>query len=86
MNSIAYTNIFLAYVYTLTLFFTQLNCERAFSKLKLIKTRLRATLEQEKLEAFLMMSVEKELLHDGKYEEILTYIKNSSSLMNKMLI
>lgn len=85
MHSIAYTNIFLAYEYTLTLSFTQVNCERAFSKFKLIKTRLRATLEQEKLEAFMMMSVEKELLHDVKFEEILTYIKNSSSLMNKML-
>jgi len=85
MHSIAYTNIFLAYEYTLTLSFTQVNCERPFSKLKLIKTRLRATLEQEKLEAFMMMSVETELLHDVKFEEILTYIKNSSSLMNKML-
>lgn len=85
MHSIAYTNIYLAYEYASTLSFTQVNCERAFSKLKLIKTRLRATLEQEKLEAFMMMSVEKELLHEVKFEEILTYIKNSSSLMNKML-
>ncbi|XP_025190886.1 uncharacterized protein LOC112591326 [Melanaphis sacchari] len=75
----------ISYEYTLTLSFTQVNCERAFSKLKLIKTRLRSTLEQEKLEAFMMMSVEKELLYDVKFEEILTYIKNSSSLMNKML-
>ena len=35
----------------MTLSFSQVSCERAFSKLKLAKTRLRSSLSNEKLEA-----------------------------------
>lgn len=85
MHSAAFTNLFLAYEYLLTLSFTQVNCERSFSKLKIIKNRLRSSLGQEKLEAFMIMSVEKELLEEVTFQDILDYIKKSSTLMNKML-
>ncbi|CAB4003442.1 Hypothetical predicted protein, partial [Paramuricea clavata] len=39
----ALTNLFVVYEYLLTLSFTQVNCERAFSKLKQIKTRLKSS-------------------------------------------
>ena len=40
LNASAFSNLFLVYEYLLTLSFTQVSCERAFSKLKFIKTRL----------------------------------------------
>lgn len=85
MHSVAFTNLFLAYEYLLTLSFTQVNCERYFSKLKIIKHRLRSSLSQEKLESFMMMSVEKELLEEVSFDDILEHVKQSSPLMKKML-
>ena len=41
LNAIAFSNLFLAYEYLLTLSFLQVSCERAFSKLKIVKTRSR---------------------------------------------
>ena len=42
--------------------FTLCSAERAFSKLKLIKTRLRSTMGQERLESLMLMSVESDIL------------------------
>lgn len=67
--------------YVLTLSVTQVYCERVFSKLKIIKNRLRASLSNDRLDAFLLMSVEKEILSDLKFEDILDIIKNSSLIL-----
>ena len=58
----AYKGIGLAYKLLLTLPVSQVACERSFSALKRIKTRLRSTMTQEHLEAFMLMSVEKNIL------------------------
>jgi hypothetical protein len=50
------------YKYVLTLPSTQVTCERSFSQLKNIKTRICSQLTDSKLEAFMMMGVEKEKL------------------------
>lgn len=71
--------------YVLTLSVTQVYCERVFSKLKIIKNRLRASLSNDRLDAFLLMSVEKEILSDLKFEDILDIIKNSSQTLSKLL-
>lgn len=62
LHIIAYSNIFVAYKFVLTLSSTQVKCETSFSKLKIIKNRLRSSLSQENLEAFLLMSIEKNIL------------------------
>lgn len=72
-------------IFFLTLSVTEVNCDRTFSKLKIIKSRLRSTLCQENLEALIIMSVERQLLEDIDVSEVVNYLKNSSSLMNKML-
>ncbi|CAB3990857.1 Hypothetical predicted protein [Paramuricea clavata] len=41
--TLALTNLFVVYEHLLTLSFTQVNCERAFSRLKQIKTRLKSS-------------------------------------------
>ena len=51
----AHLIIGLAYKFLLTLSVTQVACERSFSTLKYIKNRLRSTLSQEHLSAFMLM-------------------------------
>ncbi|KAL4132154.1 hypothetical protein QTP88_009361 [Uroleucon formosanum] len=81
----AYTTLCEANEFFLTLSVTEVNCERTFSKLKLIKTRLRSNLNQENLESLLLMSVEKELLDEIDVSEVVYYLKESSTIMYQML-
>jgi phosphopantetheine adenylyltransferase len=53
--------------------------------LKIIINRLRSTLGQEKLEVFMMMNVEKELLDEISFDDILEHVKERSPLKRKML-
>lgn len=73
LYSRSYKNIFLAYKYILTLSITQVSCERSFSTLKYVFNRLRSTLTQEHLEAFMIMCCEKQVLYSLKIEEILEF-------------
>ncbi|KAL4154036.1 hypothetical protein QTP88_001869 [Uroleucon formosanum] len=65
-HSSTYTNLYLTYKLILTLACTQVNCERSFSKLKIIETRLRASLGQELLEALLLISIEKDKIPNSE--------------------
>uniref|UniRef100_A0A2S2NBF1 Zinc finger MYM-type protein 1 n=1 Tax=Schizaphis graminum TaxID=13262 RepID=A0A2S2NBF1_SCHGA len=85
MHSTAYSNLYAAYEFVLSLSVSQVNCERAFSTLKIIKNRLRSSLNQERLEAFMMMSAEKLVLEEVDFQDVLEIIKNSSSLLLKLL-
>ncbi|KAG1934103.1 hAT family dimerization domain-containing protein [Pimephales promelas] len=62
LMSKAYHLLGLAYKFLLTLSITQVACERTFSTLKFIKTRLRSKLSQEHLEAFMLMATERDIL------------------------
>ena len=64
----AYKSIGLAYKLLLTLPVSQVQCERSFSALKRIKSRLRSTMTQEHLEAFMLMSVEKKYPSQTRYK------------------
>ncbi|VVC45577.1 Hypothetical protein CINCED_3A006220 [Cinara cedri] len=59
--------------------------ERSFANLKIIKTRLRNSLSEEKLKAFMLMNMEKSILHSIDLEEIIDVIKKSSDFLNKEL-
>ncbi|XP_026804377.1 uncharacterized protein LOC113547970 [Rhopalosiphum maidis] len=80
-----YSNLCATIEYVLTLSISQVNCERVFSKLKIIKNRLRALILNNHLEAFILMSVEKEILDQISLEDIIEYLKFSSSHMSKLL-
>ncbi|XP_008190174.1 uncharacterized protein LOC103311999 [Acyrthosiphon pisum] len=54
----AFPNLFVAYKYLCTIPATSVSSERSFSKLKLIKTRLRSTMQQNRLESLLLLSCE----------------------------
>jgi len=51
----------MAYKFLLTLSTTQVACERSFSTLEFVKNRLRSTIAQEHLEAFMLMATEKNM-------------------------
>ena len=58
----AYPLLFRAYTIAMAIPISSCTAERSFSVLKRIKTPLRCTMLQEKLEAFLLMAIEKEKL------------------------
>ncbi|CAI6375562.1 unnamed protein product [Macrosiphum euphorbiae] len=84
MHVSAYTQLCASYKFFLNWSVTEVNCERTFKKLKLVKTRLRANMTQDNLEELLIMSIEKQLLVEIKIENIIDYLKASSNVMSKM--
>ena len=57
-----YTQLRFMYKVLLTLPVTTASVERGFSKLTIVKSKLRSTMKQERLEALMLASVEKDLL------------------------
>ena len=84
LNTTAFSNLFLAYDYLLTLSFTQVSCERAFSKLKQVKTRLRSTLGNDKLEAFILMDCERDLLEYVSPDYVIRHLSEKSTVFKNM--
>ena len=87
--STAYENLYLAYKYLMTLSFTQCSCERSFSRLKLVKSRLRSTLKQCNLESLMLIAVEREIsykLKNDKENILDSYAKTSKELSEYLLI
>jgi len=70
----------------LTLSFSQVACERTFSTLKFVKNRLRSTLTQERLEAFMLMCTEKEILMTLDNDGIIDRVAESSELLRRLLV
>lgn len=62
----------------------QVNCEHSFSKLKIIKTSLRASLGQEFLETLLLISIEKDKISNS--EIIINEFGKSSNLLSTKLL
>lgn len=60
-------------------------CERTFSTLKFVKTRLRSTISQDNLEAFLLMSTHKDTLMDLSIDVIIDKLAETSDLMRRQL-
>ena len=51
---------------------TVASAERSFSKLKLIKSYLRSTMSQERLSRLAILSIEKEMLEELKYKNLIS--------------
>ena len=62
MMDCCFPNVWIAYRILLTIPVTVASAERSFSKLKLIKSYLRSTMSQERLNGLAMVSIEKEVL------------------------
>jgi len=76
----------LAYKFLLTLSITQVACERTFSTLKFIKTRLRSKLSQEHLEAFMLMATERDILFSLESDVIIDKVAEKSELFSRLLL
>jgi hypothetical protein len=69
-----YTELFLRYKFLLTLYITQVKCEKTFSKLKYMLNRLRSNLSREHVEEFIIMSFEKDILYSLQNVDMIEYV------------
>ena len=67
----SFPNACIAYRILLTIPVTVASAERSFSKLKLIKSYLRSTMSQERLNGLAMLSIEKDLLEKLEYKDLI---------------
>ncbi|XP_022553099.1 uncharacterized protein LOC106383362 [Brassica napus] len=67
----SYPSIWIAYRIMLTVPVLVASAERSFSKLKLIKSYLRSTMSQERLNGLAMLSIEKALIQNLNYESLM---------------
>ena len=70
MFSSAYQNLYVVYKTVLTLPMTQVCCERSFSQLKMIKSRLRNSLRQDNLEACMLLSLNRQRTHEIDNQDV----------------
>ncbi|KAL3999518.1 glycine hydroxymethyltransferase [Sarotherodon galilaeus] len=84
MLSDAYGLLGLAYKYLLTL--TQVACERTFSTLKFIKSRLRSNLSANKQEIFMLMVTEKDILMSLDSDKVIDGVAEKNDLLRKLLL
>lgn len=82
----AYHLLGLGYKFLLTLPVTQVACERSFSILKYIKNRLRSRIVQERLEAFMLMATEKDILMSLDSDTVIDRVAENSDLLKKLLL
>ena len=83
--SSSYENMYRVYKTLLTLPMTQVCCERTFSQLKLIKTRLRTSLTQENLEAFMLMKLNRQWTDEIDSASIVEKLCTDSKVFNELL-
>ena len=68
----SFPNAYIAYRILLTIPVMVASVERSFSKLKLIKSYLRSTMSQERLSGLAILSIEKEMLEELKYKNLIS--------------
>ena len=85
LNSTAYSELYTVYHFLLTLAITQVECERSFSKLKLIKTKLRSTLSQENLDSVMLISVESDILKRVSLAKVVDKLASTSKELKRLL-
>ncbi|XP_021985078.2 zinc finger MYM-type protein 1 [Helianthus annuus] len=66
-----FPNALIAYRVLLTIPVTVASAERSFSKLKLLKTYLRSSMSQERLNGLAMISIENDILETMDYEDLI---------------
>jgi hypothetical protein len=82
----AYPALYICYKLLLSLSVTQVSCERGFSKLKCVKSYLRSKLSQDRLESFMLMSIEKGLLNGVDADEIIDNMSTKSKVLKNLFL
>lgn len=75
-RSTIFKNVFIVLKSFVTIPVTSCGCKRSFSKLSIIKTKLRSTMNQERLDALLYMFIEQEETGNINYDEVIEEFKN----------
>ena len=86
MHAASYTLLYVGYKCAMTLSCTQVSCERVFSKLKIVKSRLRARISQPNLESLIIISSEEKNFSLDKDEIINRFANTSKELRRELLI
>lgn len=73
-----FSNIVIAYRILFTISMTVASAERSFSKLKLLKSYLRSTMFQERLNGLALIAIENKVLETVKYEELVDEFASKS--------
>ncbi|XP_050902206.1 uncharacterized protein LOC127112057 [Lathyrus oleraceus] len=73
-----FPNTVIAYRILLTIPVTVASAERSFSKLKLLKTYLRSTMSQERLNGLVLIAIENDILETIKYEDLVDYFASKN--------
>lgn len=63
---------------------TSCSCERTFSKLSIVKTKLRSTMKQERLDGLLTMFIEQELAYNINVDEVIETFKTLTPIERRM--
>lgn len=79
-----FPNVSIAYRILLTLPVTVASTERSFSKLKLIKTYLRSTMSQERLNGLAILSIESEILEKLNLEDFIDDFASQNARRSKL--
>ena len=66
-----FPNAIIAYRVLLTILVTVASAERSFSKLKLLKSYLRSTMSQERLNGLALIAIENDILESVNYEMLI---------------
>lgn len=85
LYSMSYKNLWLVYKYVLTLSIGQVECERTFSKMKIIKSRLRSTLSEANFVNLTQIYCEKRLLNDVNIDEVIERLSRRSKTLHVLL-
>lgn len=86
LYAVSYNNLFKAYQYILTLSCTQVGCETTFSALSYIKNKLRNRLNMENLDAWMIMFLNKDILENLTFKEILDEVVSINPTLKKVLL
>ena len=68
---IYFPNAYIAYRIMLTIPISIASIKRSFSKLKIIKTYLRSTMSQQRLNGLALLSIEKKMLNEINYDNLI---------------
>lgn len=85
MYCMAYKNLYLVYKYILTLSIGQVECERSFSKMKYIKSRLRSSLSEANFVHITQIYCEKRLLFKLENEKVIDRLCQKSRKLSDLL-
>uniref|UniRef100_A0A7N0UCP2 HAT C-terminal dimerisation domain-containing protein n=1 Tax=Kalanchoe fedtschenkoi TaxID=63787 RepID=A0A7N0UCP2_KALFE len=77
-----YPNVMIAYRILLTVPVTVASAERSFSKLKLLKTYLRSSMSQERLNDLGILSIEKDMLENIDYDTLVSDFASKNARRN----